>query len=191
MDAMIELAARRGFAMVCDGTNASDPGPNRPGLKAIEEHGVYSPLLAHGIDKAGTRAARSRARALGLGSSRQRLSLVAHSARPGRDARQAAHDRGGGGPPPRARLRRRSRPPRRRPRARRGRPPGAAASARPWPSSSPRSSRSVSAPRTRPARLPNRRRRRAAVSSPPRRTEHDRCARTSCARCSPRSHAAS
>jgi uncharacterized protein (TIGR00268 family) len=63
MDAMVELAARRGYATVCDGTNASDPGPNRPGLRAIEERGVYSPLLAHGVDKATTRAI---ARAIGL-----------------------------------------------------------------------------------------------------------------------------
>jgi uncharacterized protein len=56
MDTMVELAAERGYAVVCDGTNASDPGPNRPGLRAIEERGVYSPLLAHGVDKATTRA---------------------------------------------------------------------------------------------------------------------------------------
>ena len=49
--------------MVCDGTNASDPGPDRPGLRAVRERGVYSPLLAHGVDKATTRAI---ARALGL-----------------------------------------------------------------------------------------------------------------------------
>ncbi|MFP5288676.1 MAG: hypothetical protein ACLGI9_23265, partial [Thermoanaerobaculia bacterium] len=63
MDTMLELAARRGYAVVCDGTNASDPGPDRPGLKAIRERGVYSPLLEHGVDKAGTRAI---ARFLGL-----------------------------------------------------------------------------------------------------------------------------
>lgn len=56
MDTLLELAARRGCATVCDGTNASDPGPNRPGLRAVEERGVYSPLLAHGVDKATTRA---------------------------------------------------------------------------------------------------------------------------------------
>jgi uncharacterized protein len=55
MDTMLELARRRGFATVCDGTNASDPGPSRPGLRAIEERGIYSPLLVHGIDKATTR----------------------------------------------------------------------------------------------------------------------------------------
>lgn len=55
MDVMLELAERRGLSTVCDGTNASDPGPHRPGLRAIEERGVWSPLLAHGVDKATTR----------------------------------------------------------------------------------------------------------------------------------------
>ena len=63
MDAMLREAERRGLAVVCDGTNASDPGPDRPGLRAIRERGVHSPLLAHGIDKA---TAREMARALGL-----------------------------------------------------------------------------------------------------------------------------
>jgi pyridinium-3,5-biscarboxylic acid mononucleotide sulfurtransferase len=63
MDTMLRLATAWGFAVVCDGTNASDPGPDRPGLKAVQERGVYSPLLAHGVDKAATRAL---ARALGL-----------------------------------------------------------------------------------------------------------------------------
>ena len=56
MDTMLAEAARRGYAVVCDGTNASDPGPDRPGLAAVRERGVYSPLLAHGIDKGTTRA---------------------------------------------------------------------------------------------------------------------------------------
>jgi pyridinium-3,5-biscarboxylic acid mononucleotide sulfurtransferase len=55
MDTMVRLAVERGYAVVCDGTNASDPGPDRPGLRAVRERGVYSPLLAHGVDKAGTR----------------------------------------------------------------------------------------------------------------------------------------
>jgi uncharacterized protein len=63
MAALQRLAAARGYALVCDGTNASDPGPDRPGLRAIRERGVYSPLLAHGVDKAGVRAL---AQALGL-----------------------------------------------------------------------------------------------------------------------------
>ena len=63
MDAMRREALRRGLAVVCDGTNASDPGPDRPGLRAVRERGVYSPLLAHGIDKP---AARAMARWLGL-----------------------------------------------------------------------------------------------------------------------------
>ncbi len=63
MDRMLELAANGRFATVCDGTNASDPGPDRPGLQAVGERGVYSPLLAHGVSKA---EARRLARALGL-----------------------------------------------------------------------------------------------------------------------------
>lgn len=63
MDRMLHEAAERGYETVCDGTNASDPGPDRPGLKAIRERGIYSPLLAHGVDKETTRAV---ARALAL-----------------------------------------------------------------------------------------------------------------------------
>jgi uncharacterized protein (TIGR00268 family) len=63
MGTMVRLAEERGFAVVCDGTNASDPGPDRPGLRAVQEQGVYSPLLAHGVSKDATRAL---ARALGL-----------------------------------------------------------------------------------------------------------------------------
>ena len=63
MDRMLEVARSGSFATVCDGTNASDPGPNRPGLRAVRERGVYSPLLEHGVTKA---AARGLARALGL-----------------------------------------------------------------------------------------------------------------------------
>lgn len=63
MGTMVRLAAERGFARVCDGTNASDPGPDRPGLRAVRERGVDSPLLAHGVTKEEVRAI---ARDLGL-----------------------------------------------------------------------------------------------------------------------------
>ncbi|HEX4497041.1 MAG TPA: ATP-dependent sacrificial sulfur transferase LarE [Thermoanaerobaculia bacterium] len=63
MGTMVRLAAERGFAVVCDGTNASDPGPDRPGLRAVRERGVYSPLLEHGVTKEETRAL---ARSFGL-----------------------------------------------------------------------------------------------------------------------------
>jgi uncharacterized protein len=63
MGAMQELARQSGYLTVCDGTNASDVGETRPGLRAVREHGVYSPLLAHGIDKETTRRI---ARRLGL-----------------------------------------------------------------------------------------------------------------------------
>ncbi|HEX2254307.1 MAG TPA: ATP-dependent sacrificial sulfur transferase LarE [Thermoanaerobaculia bacterium] len=55
MGTMVRLARERGYEVVCDGTNASDPGPDRPGLAAVRERGVYSPLLEHDVDKAGVR----------------------------------------------------------------------------------------------------------------------------------------
>lgn len=63
MDAMVRLARERAIGAVLDGTNASDPGPHRPGLAAIRERGVISPLLDRGIDKQGVREL---ARELGL-----------------------------------------------------------------------------------------------------------------------------
>jgi uncharacterized protein (TIGR00268 family) len=53
---MYEVAQDLGYDTVCDGTNASDPGEgHRPGLRAVEELEVFSPLLAHGITKAEVR----------------------------------------------------------------------------------------------------------------------------------------
>ncbi len=56
MDGMLRLARERGYAVVCDGTNASDPGPDRPGERALRERDVWSPLLEHGVNKAAVRA---------------------------------------------------------------------------------------------------------------------------------------
>ena len=54
---MYEAARDRGIEAVCDGTNASDPGEgHRPGLRAVEELEIRSPLLAHDITKAEVRA---------------------------------------------------------------------------------------------------------------------------------------
>ncbi|WP_336024180.1 ATP-dependent sacrificial sulfur transferase LarE [Halobellus salinisoli] len=49
---MYEAAHELGIETVCDGTNASDPGEgHRPGLRAVEELEVRSPLLEAGIEK--------------------------------------------------------------------------------------------------------------------------------------------
>ncbi|MDS0297431.1 ATP-dependent sacrificial sulfur transferase LarE [Halogeometricum sp. S1BR25-6] len=49
---MYDAARERGIETVCDGTNASDPGEgHRPGLRAVEELEVLSPLLAHDLSK--------------------------------------------------------------------------------------------------------------------------------------------
>jgi len=52
LGAMFDRARDLGLGTVCDGTNASDPGGgHRPGLQAVAELDVYSPLLAHDITK--------------------------------------------------------------------------------------------------------------------------------------------
>lgn len=51
-----ELADRRGFTAVLDGTNADDVGDVRPGRRAAAQLGVRSPFLEAGIGKAAVRA---------------------------------------------------------------------------------------------------------------------------------------
>jgi uncharacterized protein (TIGR00268 family) len=54
---MYDRARELGIDTVCDGTNASDTGEgHRPGLRAVEELEVFSPLLAHDITKPEVRA---------------------------------------------------------------------------------------------------------------------------------------
>jgi uncharacterized protein len=53
---MYDVARELGIETVCDGTNASDPGGgHRPGLRAVDELDVFSPLLAHDITKSEVR----------------------------------------------------------------------------------------------------------------------------------------
>jgi len=54
---MYETATELGIDTVCDGTNADDPGEgHRPGLRAVEELEVFSPLLDADIVKEEVRA---------------------------------------------------------------------------------------------------------------------------------------
>lgn len=46
-----EAAARDGFALLLDGTNASDAAADRPGMRALREWGVRSPLRECGLRK--------------------------------------------------------------------------------------------------------------------------------------------
>ena len=48
---LLRLAANTGRAVVMDGTNADDLGEYRPGLKALKELGVVSPLMEAGLVK--------------------------------------------------------------------------------------------------------------------------------------------
>jgi len=60
---LVPEARSRGFAVVCDGTNADDLHEHRPGYAAGRGAGIRSPLAEAGITKAEVRAA---AQALGL-----------------------------------------------------------------------------------------------------------------------------
>ena len=53
---MMETAAAAGFPSVCEGSNMDDNGDYRPGLTAIAELGVLSPLRAAGLCKSEIRA---------------------------------------------------------------------------------------------------------------------------------------
>jgi uncharacterized protein len=47
----LEYCKQNGYDIVVDGTNASDITGHRPGLKALKELGIYSPLLQGNITK--------------------------------------------------------------------------------------------------------------------------------------------
>ncbi len=49
MSLILDVAQREGCDAVLDGTNVSDLGENRPGLRALKELGVKSPLVDVGI----------------------------------------------------------------------------------------------------------------------------------------------
>ena len=53
---MLAAARDHGFSAVCEGSNLDDLGDYRPGLKALEELNVKSPLRAVGLTKAEIRA---------------------------------------------------------------------------------------------------------------------------------------
>jgi uncharacterized protein len=57
------LAAQNGFSVVLEGSNADDAGDYRPGMQAVAELGVKSPLREAGLDKEDIRAI---SKALGL-----------------------------------------------------------------------------------------------------------------------------
>lgn len=54
-EAIAQAAARDGFPLIVDGTNASDDADDRPGMRALDELGVRSPLRECGIAKAQVR----------------------------------------------------------------------------------------------------------------------------------------
>lgn len=61
--ALAEAARQDGYTLLLDGTNASDAAEDRPGMRAVEELGVHSPLRLCGLCKDDIRRA---SRAAGL-----------------------------------------------------------------------------------------------------------------------------
>lgn len=60
---MLDIASKEGFSVLAEGSNLDDDGDYRPGLKAIAELGVRSPLKEAGLSKAEIREI---SKALGL-----------------------------------------------------------------------------------------------------------------------------
>lgn len=54
--AMLEVAAEEGMAVLVDGSNVDDEGDYRPGMRALAELGIASPLCEAGLAKADIRA---------------------------------------------------------------------------------------------------------------------------------------
>ena len=69
-----EIVTALGTPVLWDGTNRDDLAEFRPGMKALEEQGVESPLLAAGLGKA---AIRVLSRSLGLDATRPSQSCLA------------------------------------------------------------------------------------------------------------------
>ena len=62
-DVLTGIAAKEGYRTIADGIHASDLGDVRPGVRAMDEAGVWHPLLEFGLAKGDVRAL---ARDLGL-----------------------------------------------------------------------------------------------------------------------------
>ena len=68
-----QQALADGYTVLIDGTNASDDAGDRPGMRALGELSVRSPLRECGITKAQVRALSQRGGAVHLGQARLRL----------------------------------------------------------------------------------------------------------------------
>jgi len=62
-DHLIELAKKHNVNLIVDGTNLDDLGDYRPGIEALKQHGIRSPLVEVGFSKSNIRYA---AKSIGL-----------------------------------------------------------------------------------------------------------------------------
>ena len=83
-----------GYTVLLDGTNASDDAGDRPGMKALTEMSVLSPLRLCGLTQSADPGALPRGRAFYVGQARLRLSCHPHPDRGGHHGRGAASARG-------------------------------------------------------------------------------------------------
>ena len=60
---LIELAKKHNVHLIVDGTNLDDLGDYRPGIEALKQHGIRSPLVEVGLSKSNIRYA---AKSIGL-----------------------------------------------------------------------------------------------------------------------------
>ena len=78
---LTEAARADGFSLLIDGTNASDDAGDRPGMRALRELSVRSPLRECGLTKEEVRRLSREARSVHLGQARLRLPGYTHSDR--------------------------------------------------------------------------------------------------------------
>ena len=56
-DSLVQLAKQHGITVIVDGTNLDDLGDYRPGIQALRQHGIQSPLVETGFSKSQIRDA--------------------------------------------------------------------------------------------------------------------------------------
>lgn len=71
---ILKAAKEDGFTEIMDGTNASDDAGDRPGMRALKEMKVLSPLRLSGITKTGTPGIFPKCRIIYMEQARLRLS---------------------------------------------------------------------------------------------------------------------
>ncbi len=78
-----DIAGKRSFDTIIDGTNADDLGEHRPGMRAAAERDIQVATGGAGLDQAGCPRCRARAGLTDLERARRALSIEPGAVRPG------------------------------------------------------------------------------------------------------------